>query len=106
MEFLIRRVDRGDWGPMALDHDVCHPETGSWRSLAGPGEEPKFEVAGTTFTCIGEMPGIQVIVKGGALDRAAASAVLEEVVKRIGAATGTPGYLVDLGSFGGRPIRF
>jgi hypothetical protein len=106
MEFLIRRSDHGDWGRMAFDHDVFRPETGSWRNLAGPLEEPRFEVGGTTFTSIGEMPGIQVIVEGGTLDRAAATAVLKEVVNRIGAATGTPGYLIDLDSFGDRPVRF
>ncbi len=104
VEFLIRRADHGDWDWSALEAETCHPISMPWRMLSGPGEEPRFEVAGTLFKFIDEMPGIQVVVEGGALDRAQVSALLNEVVGRMARATGTPGYLLDLDSFGDAPI--
>jgi hypothetical protein len=106
MEFLIRRADHGDWDSEALDVGVCHPSSTPFRMLSGPREEPRFEVSGTEFQFIYEMPGIQVSVEGGTLDRAQVTSILTEIVGRMGAATGTPGYLIDIDAFGGRPIAF
>jgi hypothetical protein len=60
MEFLIRRADHGDWDSKALDADVCRPASMPFRMLSGPREEPRFEVSGTEFQFIYEMPGMWV----------------------------------------------
>jgi hypothetical protein len=59
-----------------------------------------------TFQFIHEMPGVYVVVTRGTLDRVRATKILNEIVERMGAATGTPGYLMDLDSYGDAPIRF
>ncbi len=103
MDFLIRRRDHGDWDDVALDPAVCRPTT--IESRPAPQGDVGFIVDDTIFEFIYEMPGIQVVICGGTLDRAAVTRVLEDVCRRMGEATGTPGYVLDLHQFGDAPIR-